>query len=233
MITISIIIPTLNEVERIGPLLEYVRTAAGDVEVIVVDGGSRDGTLDRVGTAARVVASPRGRAVQMNAGARVASGDVLWFVHADCRPHPGSIAAMRQALLDPDVVGGAFEYSLDVSRRFFRLVEAASNLKNRLAGLAYGDMGVFVRADAFRDLGGFREWPIMEDLDLCRRMKRVGKVAILPQRISTSTKRWTEEGILYNIVRNWCLQVAWLLGASPTALARFYAFPPRRKTKCT
>jgi rSAM/selenodomain-associated transferase 2 len=252
---LSIIVPVLDEAHRIGPLLAFLReagreaghqasreanaearaetaaTAMVDLEVIVADGGSRDGTLDLVRPVARVVAAPRGRGTQMNAGAAVASGEVLWFLHADCVPHPDSIPALRRALLDPGLVGGAFEYSIDAPGAFHRLSDAVSNRKNRLAGLFYGDMGIFIRAEVFRALGGFREWPLMEDLDLCRRMKRAGKIVILPPRISTSAERWRKEGVFYNIVRNWSLQVAWHLGASPAALARFYAFPPGRKTK--
>jgi rSAM/selenodomain-associated transferase 2 len=219
---ISIIIPTLNEEERIGSLLKHIRSFAPNVEIIVVDGGSRDRTVARSGRATRVVQSARGRAAQMNAGARMASGDVLWFIHADCVPHRDSITAIRIALKDSCVRGGGFEFALDSPGLFFRLVERLSNLKNRLAGMVYGDMGIFIRADVFRSLGGFADLPLMEDMDICRRLKRKGKIAILPQRISTSARRWIGEGAVRNLVRNWCLQIAWVLGASPATLARYY-----------
>jgi glycosyltransferase involved in cell wall biosynthesis len=160
----------------------------------------------------------------MNAGANVALGDVLWFLHADCQPHPDSIRAIRQALEDRAIVGGGFEYNLDHHGLFFRLTEVTSNLKNRLLKLLYGDMGIFVRRDIFRRMGGYRDIPLMEDMDFCKRLKRFGKIVILPQRIETSARRWVEEGIIAYLLRTQLLKIGWALGVAPDNLARWYQF---------
>ncbi len=234
MLSVSVITPTLNEEDRIHDHVGLL-AALGDVlEVIVADGGSTDRTLDRTPFPARVVSGPRGRGAQMNAGAAVATGDVLWFLHADCAPHPWSLRALRRALQDPAVVGGAFEYGLDEPGALYRLVELVSNRKNRLLKLIYGDMGIFVRSDVFRRMGGFREIPLMEDMDFGRRLQRQGAVVILPQRIETSARRWLAEGFTRNLVRNWVLQAAWFLGADPVRLSRWYSFDlgePRRNDR--
>ena len=221
---VSVITPTLDEADRITGHVEHLLDLDRDLEVIVADGGSLDGTVDRVPSPARVVGSGRGRGVQMNAGAAEAAGEILWFVHADCRPHAESIPALRTALADPSVVGGAFEYGLDEPGTFFRLVEFLSNRKNRLLRTIYGDMGIFVRRDVFRRMGGYREIPLMEDMDFGLRLRREGRIVILPRRIATSARRWREEGVVWNTVRNWVLQAAWLMGADPKRLARWYSF---------
>jgi rSAM/selenodomain-associated transferase 2 len=224
VLSISIIIPTLNEGDMIGELLGYLHHLEHSVEIIVVDAGSSDDTIDRAKSMATIVHSPRGRGLQMNNGARFASGDILWFLHADCRPHPDSLRAMGEALTDPAIVGGAFEYNLDHPGFFFRLTEMASNAKNHLLRLVYGDMGIFVRRTVFESLGGYKEIPVMEDMDFCKRLKRQGDIVILPYRINTSARRWMEEGIIKTWFRGYILQLAWVLGVSPDRLAKWYTF---------
>ena len=164
----------------------------------------------------------------MNAGAAAASGDVLWFLHADTRPHPESLSGMAAALEDPNVAGGAFEYGLDHPGLFFRVTERVSNRKNRAFRLIYGDMGIFVRSDVFENIGGFADIPLMEDMDFCRRLRAQGRIVILPLRIETSVRRWLDEGVLWNLVRNWGIQIAWRCGASPQTLSRWYRFGNRK-----
>ena len=226
--SISVIIPTLNEEDEVVSLLDHLDDIEDGLEVIVVDGGSRDSTTRLAGGRAKLVHSPRGRAIQMNAGARAASGEILWFLHADCRPHRDSLAALRAALEKSDVAGGAFVYILDAPGALLRVAETLSNLKNRIMKLVFGDMGIFVKAERFRAIGGFAEIPLMEDMDLCRRIKKTGRLAILPQPMRTSARRWKREGAWRNIVRTWSLQFAWSLGVPPRLLARYYSFGPQR-----
>ncbi len=222
--TVSVVIPTLNERGNVEPLMRCLNRIDGSLEVVFSDGRSSDRTRELAGTFTRAVSSERGRGVQMNTGARQVTGDVIWFLHADCRPHPDSVDAIRKALGDPGVVGGAFEYSLDHPGRIFRVIEYLSNRKNRLLNLAYGDMGIFVKREVFHGIGGYAEIPLMEDMDLWARLRRSGKVVLLPCRISTSARRWLAEGIMKNTVRNWLLQIAWKLGVSPWTLSRWYRF---------
>jgi len=224
VLSISVIVPTLNEEKEIASFLAHVCSLEPGLDVTVADGGSSDGTVEAARALAKVIDAPLGRGAQMNAGAAVASGDVLWFLHADTRPHPGSLQAMRGVLENPEVVGGAFEYNLDHPGRFFRITESVSNRKNRVFRLFFGDMGIFVRRSVFERMGGFRELPLMEDMDLCKRLKEQGCIEIVPLRISTSVRRWLDEGILKNLIRNWILQLLWTLGVSPHTLARWYHF---------
>ncbi|MBD3287283.1 glycosyltransferase [candidate division KSB1 bacterium] len=221
---ISIIIPTLNEAENISMNLAYLSEIAGDAELIVADANSSDNTIGAVGKMAQVIFSKRGRGAQMNAGAKVACGDVLWFIHADCRPHPESVPAMFAALKDQNIAGGAFEYNLNHKGLFYRLVEFNSNLKNHIFKKIFGDMGIFVRKTVFLKMNGFKDIPLMEDVDFCRRLKKMGNIVILPQQIETSARRWEQEGLLYNLVRNWILQIAYMWGVSPDTLSKWYHF---------
>ncbi len=223
-LAISIIIPTLNEAANIKSLLKYLHTLDSSLEIVVADGSSTDNTRQMARQLARVIEAPRGRGAQMNAGAHAATGDVLWFIHADCKPHTDSVQAMRTALIKPDIVGGAFEYNLDHPHSYFRTVEWWSNHKNQRLRTFYGDMGIFTRADVFEQINGYAEIPLMEDMDFCRRLKNEGEIIILPQRIMTSARRWIDEGIVKNLVRNWLLQLAWMMGASPETLAKWYQF---------
>jgi rSAM/selenodomain-associated transferase 2 len=214
----------LNEGKNIRPLLVYLKELDDTVELIVSDGGSVDNTVEQAKSYAKLIQAPRGRGAQMNAGAKAASGDILWFLHADCSPHPKSIGAMKKALINPQIVGGAFEYNLNDPSLYFRIVEFLSNQKNHLLKLFYGDMGIFVRREIFFGMNGYAEIPFMEDMDFCKRLKKQGKTVILPYRINTSARRWHDEGLCMNAVRNWLLQIAWALGTSPKTLSRFYKF---------
>lgn len=218
------IIPTRNEAENIEDFLRYLHRLDGTLEIIVADAGSTDETVEKAKRLSKVVQTARGRGVQMNAGAKAATGAGLWFIHADCYPHPDSITAMKQASENEEIVGGGFEYALHHPSFRFRVVEFLSNRKNRLLKWLFGDMGIFVRRDVFEQMGGYAEIPLMKDMDFSQRLKRYGKIVILPQRMKTSARRWIEEGYVLNSLRSWFLQSAWALGASPYILAKFYRF---------
>ncbi|MBI3994479.1 MAG: TIGR04283 family arsenosugar biosynthesis glycosyltransferase [Nitrospirae bacterium] len=219
---ISVIIPTFNESAVIERALKDL-PRRGDVERIVADGGSSDGTAALAGPLAdRVLTTETGRARQMNAGARASRGDVLLFLHADSRLAHGAFDAVMQALEDPAVAGGAFALAIDSSRPVLRLVAAAANGRTRLTNIPYGDQGIFVRRSVFERMGGYPDLPIMEDLEFSRRLKRAGKIALLPMPITTSSRRWDNEGIGYTTLRNQIFVLAYFLGVSPARLAVRY-----------
>ena len=226
---ISVIIPTLNEAENIKILLNYLKDLDKNLELIVADGYSSDNTAGLAKKYAKVIFSERGRGRQMNAGAKKASGEVLWFLHADCLPHKKSVAAIQNALKNPALGGGGFQYNISSSGWMFRFSEFMSNRKNRLLNLLYGDMGIFVRREIFAKIGGYKEILLMEDMELCSDLKKLGEIVILPSRIETSARRWLEEGVYKNMIRNWILQIAWRWGTAPEKLAGFYKFGNKKE----
>ncbi len=219
---ISVIIPALNEEPYIGRTLQALQQAAG-VEVIVVDGGSADDTVRRAETAgARVMVAAGGRARQMNVGAQAAPGDILFFLHADTLAPPGFDGAIRAALQDPRVAAGAFRLGIRGASAGLRLVEHLANWRSRRLGLPYGDQGLFVRADLFREIGGFPELPIMEDYVMARRLKRHGRIVTLPLAVATSGRRWQSLGIWWTTLINQMMIIGYSLGVDPAVLARWY-----------
>lgn len=220
---ISVIIPTLNEAATIGETLRRLRSSAS-CEVIVVDGGSDDGTPELARPQADLVLSAgRGRATQMNVGARAASGQVLLFLHADTVLPPDFPALLENALRNPRVVGGRFDVRLDAEGRLFRIIETLMNLRSRLSRIATGDQAIFVRSRTFRELGGYREAELMEDLELSYRLKRQGELACLRERVVTSARRWQRDGIVRTIGLMWLLRLLYFIGVSPSYLKTFYA----------
>lgn len=193
-------------------------------EVIVVDGGSRDATA-RVARqhADAVLSAPRGRAVQMNAGAAAAGGDVLLFLHADTRLPPGFDSAVLAALADPAVVGGRFDLRLVPGTPLLRLVGGLINLRSRLSRIATGDQALFVRRSVFEALGGFAAIPLMEDVAFTQALKRRGRIACLREQVETSSRRWLRDGPLRTILLMWWLRLLYACGVAPERLRRRYA----------
>lgn len=219
---ISIVVPTLDEATSLAQTLIAARERGGG-ELIVADGGSRDATRDVAASLAdRVVLAPRGRAAQMNAGAAVARGDVLLFLHADTRPPSGFAEAVARALDDPSVVGGYFAVALDAPGWGYRLIGRLISERSRLTGVATGDQAIFVRRPVFEALGGFAPLPLMEDIDLMRRLKRRGRVAALGESVVTSARRWKRHGLWRTVLLMWTLRLAYYVGVSPQTLASWY-----------
>lgn len=218
---LSLIIPALNEKEFIEKTLKEIVKLPG-VEVIVSDGGSTDSTPEISASAARVVKSRQGRGIQMNAGASVSSGDVLLFLHADTLLPENWAEKLLSGMSDERVVGGAFTLSIDSARLSHKIIAAAANIRSRVTGIHYGDQGIFVKRSVFEKIGGFKDIPIMEDVDLMRRLKKVGIVVMLKDKVLTSARRWEKEGIAYTTLRNWLLVSLYFMGVPPERLHRFY-----------
>lgn len=225
---ISVVIPTLNEIESIGETLAAVRSLGSEVEVIVVDGGSIDNTVEAAaGSGAKVIHAGRGRGSQMKAGAEIAGGDVFWFVHADTVPGEDAAERIRIALRDPHTVAGNFTIRFDGDRwpaRFLTWLYP----KLRVLGLIYGDSAIFVRKDAYERIGGFRSFPIFEDLDLISRLKREGRIVTLPARVRTSSRRFDGRSFVLTFSRWIFLQLLYWIGVSPEKLGKVY-LPLRKK----
>ena len=221
---ISIIVPVLDEARNLERLLPGLRDLAPDAEVVVVDGGSADDTESVLARwpRAHLASSPRGRAAQMNAGAASSAGDVLLFLHADTRLPAGFTEAIERALGDQRVVGGRFDVRFDNPAWPFRMIAALMNLRSRLSGIFTGDQAIFVRRTAFEALGGYAPIPLMEDIDFTRRLRRLGRVACLRRRVTTSARKWERDGIARTIGLMWALRFLYFCGVSPARLHRWY-----------
>jgi rSAM/selenodomain-associated transferase 2 len=220
---LSVVIPTLNEAQAIGPTLDALGRLAGPLEVIVVDGGSDDDTAAiALARGARVLRAAAGRGAQLRAGAAAARGDVLWFVHADTRPPVDAVRHLARALANSAVVGGNFAVRFDSTEwparflnRFYPCV--------RCFRIVYGDSAVFVRRDAYERAGGFRPFPLFEDLELVGRLRRRGRWASLRAEVLTSARRFQGRSFTATFLRWLALQVLYWLGAPPRRLGAFYA----------
>jgi rSAM/selenodomain-associated transferase 2 len=226
---LSIVVPALNEAANLARLLPDLVVREPRAEVLVVDGGSDDDSRAVVARvpSVRWLSGPRGRARQMNAGARAAQGEVLLFLHADTSLPAGAGAAVLGALGDPAVVGGRFDVRLDSRRPLLRLVAWLMNRRSRLTGISTGDQGIFVRRAAFDALGGYPDIPLMEDVELTRRLKRCGRLAALGLCVTTSARKWEQEGVVRTIALMWTLRLLYALGVSPARLHRRYYRRPR------
>jgi rSAM/selenodomain-associated transferase 2 len=223
--TISVIIPTLNEADTIGETIRSLR-AQQPCEILVVDGGSGDGTLVAARQADQVLQSPRGRAAQMNAGAARASGDTLLFLHADCTLEPGALDGAVSILARRSVVAGCYTMSVRGSGWLFRAIDVCATGRVRLTGLAYGDQGLFVRRSKFERLGGFPAVPFLEDVYMSDLLRRHGRIVVSRRRIFVSPRRWRRIGLVRQTLRNWTLTALAAAGIPPHQLATYY--PPVR-----
>jgi rSAM/selenodomain-associated transferase 2 len=219
-VKISVIIPTLNEAQSIGASIQSVRRQEGESEIIVADGASSDDTVAMARQHAVVLSTARGRALQMNAGAHHAIGEILLFLHADSALHPQAFNALRSTLLDPAIAGGTFTLQFDSDGFWLKLYSLFTRFKFRY--FHYGDQGIFVRRSVFEELGGFKELPLMEDLDFLLRLRKAGRVALIDRPVTTSARRFRENGSFRQELLNVLLVCLYLCGARPETLAKRY-----------
>ena len=221
---VSIVVPVLNEAEGITATLQALQPLRRDgAELIVVDGGSTDATLARcAGLADQLLSSARGRARQMNIGAQAATGTVLLFLHADTRLPDAALNQVRRALASGERDWGRFDVVIEGRSRLFPLIAWMMNWRSRLTGIATGDQAMFVRCASFDAVGGFVEQPLMEDIELSRRLRRRSRPACLKARVVTSGRRWEKHGVGRTIVLMWRLRLLYWLGVSPQRLAQAY-----------
>ena len=227
---LSLILPVLDEAATLPAQLARLQDLRRrGAELLVVDGGSADATpLLARPLVDRLIAAPRGRAAQMNAGAGAARGQVLLFLHADTTLPPAA-----DALIDAAIAAGAawgrFDVRIDARHPLLRLVERMMNWRSRLSGIATGDQAIFVRHDIFTRLGGFPELPLMEDIAFSKLLKRIARPACLRAQVLTSGRRWEKHGVLRTIVLMWRLRASYFLGADPQRLAIRYGYAPRQR----
>jgi rSAM/selenodomain-associated transferase 2 len=221
----SVIIPVLNESLVINHTIRHVRSVAqgAECEIIVVDGDPKGGTLSSVEDhSAKKILSPPGRGTQMNRGAAAAVNDILLFLHADTEL-PEEAFLHIASVIEGKSAGGAFDLGIGAEEFIFRIIEKMVYIRTRITGIPYGDQAIFIRKDCFIAAGGFREIPIMEDVEFMKRIRKSGvRLACIPVKVKTSPRRWEREGVLTCTLRNWMLITLYHFGVPPERLVKFY-----------
>ena len=228
----SIIVPVFHEGKRINDLIEHLNRldSDGNVEIIIADGAQEKDTLRAIRNEHVVkTSSEQGRSKQMNAGASIARGEILIFLHADTELPIRALTKIATLAEQTEFVGGAFDLGIKSGKVIFKVIGTISSLRSRLNRIPLGDQAIFIRRGYFNKIGGYKEIPLMEDVELLRRIKKSGgRIRIFYDRVSTSPRRWEKEGVIYCTLRNWTLQTLYLLGVSPEKLSHFYRSDYRR-----
>jgi rSAM/selenodomain-associated transferase 2 len=218
---VSFIIPVLNEQATVAPLLHDLRQHFPASQLIVVDGGSCDGTVAlAIPLCDLLLRGERGRGLQMNLGGKVASSEYLFFLHADSRP--SVCVAELDACLARRPRWGFCRVRLSGQRRVFRVIEWFMNQRSRLTSVGTGDQMLFVQKSLFDETGGFAVMPLMEDIAYCKRLRKLARPLIIRQPVLTSSRRWEEGGVMKTVARMWLLRLGYFLGVAPDTLWRYY-----------
>ncbi len=218
---ISIIIPVLNEAKILEKTLSELQSALGAHELIVVDGGSTDGSVHIAEKYGKVIVSEPGRAKQLNTGAAAAAGDILIFLHADIWLEPGALAAVATALTSGHV-GGGFQQKIDGGHFLYRAIETAGNMRGKYLKVFYGDSGIFLRRVDFEKIGGFPEIPILEEMEFSKKLRQLGQTTLVTPHIHISARRWETKGIVRTTLNNWLITFLYFLKFSPAQLTKLY-----------
>ena len=219
---ISIIIPTLEEAQGIEKSLSRA-CALNPHEIIIADGGSQDDTVKTARNfTPNIIESEAGRALQMNTGAQIATGDILLFLHADSSISENGYSRIVEVMQDDETVGGAFSLEIDSRAKSLQLISALATLRSRKLNLVYGDQAFFVRKKVFQEMDGYAILPICEDLEFYQRLRKMGRVILLEEKATTSARRWQKEGILLTTLRNFLIATLFLMGFPPKLLSKWY-----------
>ncbi|WP_319574762.1 TIGR04283 family arsenosugar biosynthesis glycosyltransferase [uncultured Desulfobacter sp.] len=227
---ISVIIPVYCESNGINLTIDRIKSSASAsgmislTEIIVVDGDPGKSTLKVINDPDIIKkASPAGRGVQMNNGARAATADVLLFLHADTILPANAFNKILDVCRDKDIVAGAFDLVIDAPHPGFRLIEKTASLRSRITRIPFGDQAIFIKADCFQRLGGYKPIALMEDVDIMLRIRQRGhRIRFISNPVVTSARRWKKEGMIYTTIRNWILQLLFYTGVSPEKLKNYY-----------
>ena len=221
-LTISIIIPILNEAKILDKTLSQLQLELGHHELIIVDGGSSDDSTRIAEKYGEVITSARGRAKQLNAGAAAATGDILLFLHADIWLEPEALVAVETAL-SSGYIGGGFRQKIDGKRILYRMIEIAGNIRGKYLKVFYGDSGIFVARTDFEKIGGFPDLPILEEMEFSKSLRKLGKTTLIVPHIHLSARRWEAKGIIRTTLNNWLITLLYFIGVSPEKLAKLYS----------
>ncbi|WP_251860447.1 TIGR04283 family arsenosugar biosynthesis glycosyltransferase [Clostridium sp. Marseille-Q2269] len=219
---ISIIIPVLNEEKTIKYLLESLKDLNGEKEILIIDGGSEDGTIDIACKYGRVIKSKKGRSNQMNCGAKEARGEILWFVHSDSILNSNSIHAIEKVIHNGYIGGGFSIYFYDLNSLFMKYIAKTSNIRAAKFNIYYGDQGIFIRKDVFISMGGYPSLDIMEDLEFSLALRKLGKLKLISLHIGTSARRFKKRGQLKTHLLMHKLRILYFMGVSTERLNKIY-----------
>lgn len=220
---ISVVVPVLNEETTLGQTLSQLSIGDSE-ELIIVDGGSRDNTLSIAsGFTDKVFSMHKGRGHQMNLGAKKAEGDILLFLHADTVLPEEGFDIIRDVLTNNSIAAGAFFLGIDHPSFSFRIIEWGANFRSSFTKVPYGDQGLFMKRALFEEAGGFADIPLMEDIEISKRLKKKGKIVFVKNRVRVSPRRWLKEGLVYTTLRDWMIAILFVFfKVSPKKLAQYY-----------